>query len=118
MFEDEYVRLVIKPKIDLILEDGVGSIGDLTTQFNQAFDCKVSKSRITEWLKALGYRVTRTVQIDRPHQPRPAPAPVPAPAGPRGGEYDRIDQPARQMPFNIPAPGGVFSNVMMPGFQE
>ena len=77
-----------------------------------------SKNRVTEWLKVLGYRVSRTVQIDRPHQPRPAPAPAPAPAGPRASEYDRLDQPARSMPFNFPAPGAVFSNVPMPGFQE
>lgn len=118
MFESEYVLLVIKPKIDLILEDGVESLGDLTKKFNSTFECKVSKNRVTEWLKVLGYRVSRTVQIDRPHQPRPAPAPAPAPAGPRASEYDRLDQPARSMSFNFPAPGAVFSNVPMPGFQE
>jgi hypothetical protein len=117
MFESEYVLLVIKPKIDLVLEDGVESLGDLTKKFNSAFECNISKNRITEWLKILGYRVTRTVQIDRPHVRRaPAPAPEPAPA--RMSEYDRIDMPARPSPFNLPAPGAVFSNVLMPGFQE
>lgn len=115
MFEDEYVRLVIKPKIDLVLEDGVESIGDLTSKFNKTFECKVSKSRITEWLKAIGYRVTRTVQIDRPQQKK-APAPAPAPA-PRG-EYDSFETVHRQQSFNFPAPTSVFSNVRMPGFEE
>lgn len=113
MFEEEYVRLVIKPKIDSILEDGIGSIGELTSKFNEAFGCKVSKSRITEWLKAIGYRVTRTVQIDRPSRPQPA--------------RPRMDEPApqqefrtthRQPTFDFPSPVGVFSNVQMPGFQE
>ena len=45
MFEEEYVTLVIKPKIDLILSDGVESIGDLTSKFNKEFKCKVSKAR-------------------------------------------------------------------------
>lgn len=116
MFEDEYVRLVIKPKIDLILEDGVESIGDLTTKFNKEFDCKVSKSRVTEWLKAIGYRVTRTVQIDRPNQPRPASVPAPARAPAPG--YDNFETVHRQQSFNFPAPTSVFSNVRMPGFEE
>jgi hypothetical protein len=112
MFESEYVTLVIKPKIDLVLEDGVGSIGDLTDKFNKAFDCKVSRTRVTEWLKAIGYRVTRTVQIDRPAaQRRGAPAPV-APAR----EDFRTQH--RQPTFDFPAPVGVFANVAMPGFKE
>lgn len=114
MFEQEYVRLVIKPKIDSILEDGVESIGDLTTKFNKAFDCKVSKSRITEWLKAIGYRVTRTVQIDRPQPARPAYAPAPAPAR----EPEEFRTVHRQPQFDYPAPVGTFANVPMPGFQE
>jgi hypothetical protein len=116
MFEDEYVRLVIKPKIDMILEDGVESIGDLTAKFNKAFECKVSKSRITEWLKSIGYRVTRTVQIDRPNAPRPVftPAPEPAPAR----VQENFQTVHRQPRFDFPAPVGVFTNVQMPGFQE
>ena len=117
MFEDEYVRLVIKPKIDLILEDGVESIGDLTAKFNKVFECKVSKARITEWLKAIGYRVTRTVQIDRPNVKRP-PAPAPAPAPAHRSEYDTFETTHRQQSFNFPAPTSVFSNVRMPGFEE
>jgi hypothetical protein len=116
MFEDEYVRLVIKPKIDLVLEDGVESIGDLTSKFNKTFECKVSKARITEWLKGIGYRVTRTVQIDRPNQARATRAPEPARAPAPG--YDTFETVHRQQSFNFPAPTSVFSNVTMPGFQE
>lgn len=110
MFEEEYVRLVIKPKIDLVLEDGVGSIGDLTAKFNKAFDCKVSKSRITEWLKAIGYRVTRTVQIDGPPRQVNRPAP-PAPV-------EEFRTTHRQQSFNYQPPAGMFANVRMPGFEE
>lgn len=116
MFEEEYVLLVIKPKIDMILVDGVGSIGELTSRFNEAFSCKVSKSRITQWLKALGYRVTRTVQIEGPARMN---APAPAPAR----EVAQVGEPVfntahRQQMMDIPSPAGVFSNVQMPGFQE
>lgn len=111
MFESEYVALVIKPKIDLVLEDGVGSIAELTSKFNKTFECKVSKSRVTEWLKAIGYRVTRTVQIDRPHKPVPRPAPVPA-------MVEEFQTRHRQEQFNFPPPTGMFVNVPMPGFQE
>lgn len=110
MFEDEYVRLVIKPKIDLVLEDGVESIGDLTSKFNKAFECKVSKARVTEWLKAIGYRVTRTVQIARPQVHRPEPVPV--------REEPVFRTTHSQTQFAFPAPTSVFSNVSMPGFQE
>ena len=111
MFHDEYVRLVIKPKVDLILEDGVDSIGQLTTRFNKTFECKVSKSRIAEWLKLLGYRVTRVVQIARPTVARPQPRPEPQVRE----EFQTVH---RQQQFNFPAPQGVFTNVAMPGFEE
>jgi hypothetical protein len=112
MFEEDYIRLVIKPRMDAILLGGVGSIKELGERFNEAYSCKVSKNRITEWLKALGYRVTRTVQIAGPVQPAPAPTPAPA----RRPEYDSIETPQRQ-PFNIPVQS-MFSNVVMPGFEE
>lgn len=113
MFHDEYVRLVIKPKVDMILEDGVDSIGQLTARFNETFECKVSKSRIAEWLKLLGYRVTRVVHIARPERNRPQPQ-----QEPRMQEREEFRTEHRQMQFNYPAPQGVFSNVQMPGFQE
>lgn len=109
MFESEYVALVIKPKIDLVLEDGVGSIAELTSKFNETFECKVSKSRVTEWLKAIGYRVTRTVQIDRPQQAR-----IPKPTA----LVEDFKTVHRQTQFNFPPPTGMFVNVPMPGFQE
>lgn len=113
MFEDEYVRLVIKPKIDLVLEDGVESIGDLTTKFNKTYECKVSKARITDWLKALGYRVTRVVQIAGPAKQTRTPAPVHVPAR---EEFSTVH---RQLQFDfMPPPVGMFSNVVMPGFEE
>jgi hypothetical protein len=112
MFESEYVKLVIKPKIDLVLEDGVESIGDLTAKFNEAFDCKVSKSRITEWLRSIGYRVTRTVQITG-REPAPVKA---APA--RAPVHDEFRTVHAQQSFNFPPPAAVFSNVRMPGFEE
>jgi hypothetical protein len=112
MFEDEYVTLVIKPKVDRILEDGVGSIGELTTKFNKTFKCKVSKAKVTSWLKALGYRVTRTVSIVGP-----APAPVPAPA--RAPAPEEFSTSHRQPQFNFPAPPpSFFGNVVPPGFEE
>jgi hypothetical protein len=114
MFEDEYVRLVIKPKIDMILEDGVESIPDLTRKFNTAYECKVSKARITDWLKGLGYRVTRVVQIDGPAKPTRAPAPVHVPAR---EEYNTTH---RQSQFNFMPPPqmGAFTNVVMPGQED
>jgi hypothetical protein len=112
MFEEDYIRLVIKPRVDMVLEDGVGSIKELADRFNEAHSCKVSKSRITEWLKALGYRVTRTVQIARP-QPQRAPEPAPRVRE----EYETLHR-QPPLPFNYPSPTSVFSNVQMPGFQE
>ena len=98
MFEAEYIQLVIKPKVDLILEDGVESIADLTAKFNAAFDCKVSKAKATGWLKALGYRVTRTVQIMRPRASAPAPAPERARAVIPGSVEERDERSARICP--------------------
>ena len=117
MFEDEYVLLVIKPKIDMVLEDGVESIGDLTSKFNTQFKCRVSKSRITEWLKALGYRVSRTVTIVGPaRKPPNYPAHAPAPA--KGRVNEEFSTVHRQERFDFPAPVGMFTNVRMPGFEE
>lgn len=111
MFEPEYVRLVIKPKLDLILEEGVESVIDLTSKFNKAFDCKVSGSRITGWLKSIGYQITRTVQIQRPaFQATREPA--------RDSVFNDDRAARQQIPFNYPSPTSVFSNVPMPGFQE
>jgi hypothetical protein len=113
MFEAEYIQLVIKPKVDLILEDGVESIADLTAKFNAAFDCKVSKAKATGWLKALGYRVTRTVQIMRPRASAPAPAPE------RTREVEEFRTGHRQLQFNFgPPPPSFFGNVVPPGFEE
>lgn len=106
MFEEEYVNLVIKPKIDIILEAGVESLPDLTKKFNKIHKCSVSKSRITAWLKHLGYRVTRVVQINRPFQPAPpAPAPAPFQQSQRPTQFDRLP----------PPPAGMFANVTLPG---
>jgi hypothetical protein len=116
MFEAEYIRLVIKPKIDMILEDGVDSIQDLVKKFNKAHDCMVSKSRMTDWLKALEYRMTRKVEVQRPlvRMNRPA-NPQPAPVREPEMEFNTVH---RQQMFNFPAPTSVFSNVPMPGFSE
>jgi hypothetical protein len=111
MFEAEYIQLVIKPKVDLILEDGVESIADLTAKFNATFDCKVSKAKATGWLKALGYRVTRTVQIMRPR------ASAPAPVRPREVEEFRTGHRQPQFDFGPPPPS-FFGNVVPPGFEE
>ena len=111
MFEPEYVALVIKPKIDLVLEDGVGSIAELTARFNKTFECKVSKTRITDWLKSIGYRVTRTVHIDRPQKTVARQVREPAMAE----EFQTMH---RQPQFNFAPPSGMFVNVPMPGFQE
>lgn len=112
MFEAEYIQLVIKPKVDLILEDGVESIADLTAKFNATFDCKVSKAKATGWLKALGYRVTRTVQIMRPRASAPAPAPE------RTREVEGFRTEHRQHQFNFGPPPTFFGNVVPPGFEE
>ena len=118
MFAEEYARLVIKPKIDAVLMDGVESIGDLTTKFNKAFECRASRTRMAEWLKVLGYRLTRTVQIERPGA---APAP-------RLGEAEIVQVNEvktvefktvhRQSTLDFPSPIGTFTNIPMPGFME
>lgn len=117
MFEGEYVTLVIKPKIDLILEDGVESIADLTAKFNSTFDCKVSKSRVTQWLKDIGYRVSRKVQIERPGRSR-SPAVTEDEDLRRPAPVEEFRTQHRQEFFNFAPPAGMFTNVPMPGFSE
>lgn len=112
MFEAEYIALVIKPKLDLVLQDGVDSIADLTAKFNSTFSCSVSKARVTEWLKAAGYRVSRRVQIDGPGRIHSAPSAAPLPSS--GTEYQRF---VPQQPI-IPPPVGMFVNVPAPGFED
>jgi hypothetical protein len=113
MFEAEYIALVIKPKLDLVLQDGVDSIADLTAKFNSAFSCSVSKARVTEWLKAAGYRVSRRVQIDGPGRVHSAQSAAPLPSS--GAEPPRFVP--RPQPM-IPPPAGIFANVPMPGFED
>lgn len=117
MFEGEYVTLVIKPKIDLVLEDGVESIADLTAKFNSAFDCKVSKSRVTQWLKDIGYRVSRKVQIDRPGRSR-SPAATEDEDLRRPAPVEEFRSQNQQKFFNFAPPVNMFTNVPMPGFSE
>lgn len=117
MFLPEYHHLVIKPKIDLIIEEGVESVGDLTIKFNKAFACKVSKSRMSEWLKTIGYKLVRTVHIEGAHPPPRLPVrrdPTPSSQPPDPSLFPA----PRAQAFNFPAPGSVFANVAMPGFQE
>jgi|LauGreDrversion4_2_1035121.scaffolds.fasta_scaffold05916_5 hypothetical protein len=115
MFEAEYIRLVIKPRVDAILEDGVSSIADLVSKFNKAHECLVSKTKMIGWLKSLDYRVTKTVKIDGPFV-RMNRMPVPEPK-PRIEETFKTQH--TQIPMNfMPPTGGVFSNVRMPGFEE
>lgn len=112
MFEEDYVHLVIKPRIDRVLEDGVESIGDMTTKFNKLHGCRVSKNRITDWLKAIGYRVTRTVQIDGPRIRNQAPLPPPP-------DQQHFQTSHQQGHFNFPPPQNqMFQNVRMPGFED
>lgn len=111
MFFEEYVDRVIRPRLDPIIDDGVTSVQDLTDKFNEAHSCKVSTTRMREWLQTLGYQLSRKVLIDRPgRQPRQQP---------RQAEEPPLDPPSRVETFNLPAMAvGMFTNVPMPGFQE
>lgn len=115
MFESEYIRLVIKPRVDAILEDGVTSISDLVTKFNKAHECLVSKTKMIGWLKALDYRVTKTVKIDGPIA-RMNRMPI---TEPRPRIEENFETQHTQYKMNFPPPtGGMFTNVRMPGFEE
>jgi hypothetical protein len=116
MFEEEYIRLVIKPRIDLILEDGVDSIADLVKKFNTAHSCRVSKAKVTEWLKALDYRMTKKIEFNRPIVRTLRVGQPPLEQVPERPVEFRT-QHTQQM-FNFPAPTGMFANVRMPGFEE
>lgn len=115
MFEDEYIAVIIKPKIDMILVDGVESIGQLVARFNKAYKCKVSKNRMARWLKAMNYRVTRKVEITSPTVRKAKVEPA-RPSNPEPTSEFMTQH--RQQFFNYPPPTSVFSNVQMPGFQE
>lgn len=111
MFFEEYVDRVIRPRIDPIIDEGVTSVQDLTNRFNEAYSCKVSTTRIREWLQSLGYQLSRKVLIDRPGRPAARrPEPEPAPVDLRPVQVDTINIPAMTV--------GMFTNVPMPGFQE
>ncbi len=73
-FEDEIVSLIVKPRIDHLLKQGVTSVNDLTQKFREAFDSGVSIETMKEWLTQLGYRlekpkVTLTIQGPTPSSP-------------------------------------------------
>jgi len=116
MFEPEYITLVIKPKIDHILDEGVESLTELTANFNRVYSCSVPKSRITDWLKAIGYRVSRRVDIARPSS-----VPQGPPLKASVAEHASVgvpQTPQHPINFNFSEPSGVFANVRMPGFQD
>ena len=107
MFFEEYVDRVIRPKVDPIIEGGVSSMQDLTNRFNEAHGCRISTTRMREWIVVLGYRLSRRVTIERPGRAAPEPIQV------------HQDLQTKSPRFNVPAPPvGMFTNVPMPGFQE
>lgn len=123
IFEEDYILLVIKPRVDQILEDGVASIAEFRHRFNKTFSCRISKPRITNWLKACGYKVTRRVAIETTNlsanpnpQPRgstspPTPPPIP--------QQEQFSTSHIQPSFHFTKPqGSVFANVNMPGFSD
>lgn len=68
-FEDEILQLIIKPKIDAILDslgDAVTSRAIIYSQFRERYGATVSQQMFSKWLNILGYNVSRPVVITRP----------------------------------------------------
>lgn len=71
-FEDEIVTLIVKPRIDHLLKQGVTSVNDLTQKFREAFDSGVSIETMKEWLAHLGYQLEKpkvTLVVQGPASP-------------------------------------------------
>jgi hypothetical protein len=121
MFADEYLALVIRPKLVPILAD-CSSVTELVARFNDQWGCEVSRGRMCEWLRGLGITMQRKVVFSGA-----VPPPVFRPAAVDLGESDFEKeplQPIRDVPNQpmfpgfMQAAGGVFANVPAPGFSE
>jgi hypothetical protein len=111
MFEEEYVRQVIGPKL-LPVCASAASIKEACTAFSKAYGYNISAKKLTHWLFLLGIRPEKKVlfvglslpqQVELPEIEEPLSPPVPT-----------------RFPsqLDIAPPMGIFTNVPMPGFSE
>ncbi len=127
MFADEYLALVIRPKLVPILSD-CSSVTELVARFNDQWGCEVSRGRMCEWLRGLGITMQRKVvfsgALNTVTPPREHDGPTMREAheaiayGPRPGKQEVEGEMLFPGFTNMSPPGSMFANVPMPGFSE
>lgn len=121
MFEEEYIRLVIGPKL-LPLCAKCSSMQEVCSEFRDQWGFTLNRTRALRWLDVLGItpkKQTLFVGL-APVVSRPEPAMIDLGPGP-DTSAPPIDVPG-QAHFpgftNMAPPGSMFSNVPLPGFSE
>lgn len=127
MFEEEYVRLVIAPKL-LPICAKCSSLQDVCSEFRDQWGFALNRSRALRWLEILGITPRKQTlfvglgSAETACLPSPPPPPAQPDLGPGPDTFaPPIDVPGQtRFPgfTNMAPPGSMFANVPMPGFSE
>lgn len=119
MFEEDYVQLVIAPKLHPIIATAT-SLQEVCREFEAKWGYPLNRSRALRWLGMMGV-TPRKQTLFLGAAPTPVAAvPVDDGFGP-GPELPPPRDLAGQVRFpfmDAPPPAGMFANVQMPGFSE
>ena len=126
MFEEEYVRLVIAPKL-LPICAKCSSLQDVCSEFRDQWGFTLNRSRALRWLEILGITPRKQTLFVGLGSAETAclPSPPPPPVDVREDDppaYPPTQEIQGQMRFpgftNIAPPGSMFANGPVPGFSE